>query len=284
MFYLLNILIQMKILLNKQTLNRKIRLFDDIGFIPTMGGIHQGHISLIKRSKKLCNKTLVSIFVNPKQFNNRNDFKTYPLNIKKDLSTLKKIKGIDFVFIPTFKDIYETKKKSKIKIYNKDKILCAKFRKGHFEGVLDVMDRLTNLIKPKKIFMGKKDFQQLFLVKNFIEKKYRTKVIGCKTIRNRNKLALSSRNSLFNKDDLIIAGKISRKFFLVKKMIKNNKYNKSVKKFLLQIKKDMQKTFKIKIEYLELRNEKKLQTSEKSKGSKIFVSYHLKGVRLIDNF
>ena len=274
----------MKILLNKQTLNRKIRLFDDIGFIPTMGGIHQGHISLIKRSKKLCNKTLVSIFVNPKQFNNRNDFKTYPLNIKKDLSTLKKIKGIDFVFIPTFKDIYETKKKSKIKIYNKDKILCAKFRKGHFEGVLDVMDRLTNLIKPKKIFMGKKDFQQLFLVKNFIEKKYRTKVIGCKTIRNRNKLALSSRNSLFNKDDLIIAGKISRKFFLVKKMIKNNKYNKSVKKFLLQIKKDMQKTFKIKIEYLELRNEKKLQTSEKSKGSKIFVSYHLKGVRLIDNF
>ena len=281
MFYLLNILIQMKILLNNQTLNRKIRPFDDIGFIPTMGGIHEGHISLIKRSKKICKKTIVSIFVNPKQFNNNKDFKTYPINIKKDLSILKKIKGIDFIYIPKFKDIYETKRKSKIKIAKKDKILCAKFRKGHFEGVLDVMDRLTNLIKPKKIFMGKKDFQQLFLVKNYIEKKYKIKVVGCKTIRNKNKLALSSRNFLFNKDDLIIAEKISKTFFLVKR---NIKINKDIKKYLLEIKRNMQKKFNIKIEYLELRNEKNLLISKKSIGSKIFVSYYLKGIRLIDNF
>ena len=271
----------MKILLNNQTLNRKIRPFDDIGFIPTMGGIHEGHISLIKRSKKICKKTIVSIFVNPKQFNNNKDFKTYPINIKKDLSILKKIKGIDFVYIPKFKDIYETKKKSKIKIAKKDKILCAKFRKGHFEGVLDVMDRLTNLIKPKKIFMGKKDFQQLFLVKNYIEKKYKIKVVGCKTIRNKNKLALSSRNFLFNKDDLNIAEKISKTFFLVKR---NIKINKDIKKYLLEIKRNMQKKFNIKIEYLELRNEKNLLISKKSIGSKIFVSYYLKGIRLIDNF
>ena len=281
MFYLLNILIQMKILLNNQTLNRKIRPFDDIGFIPTMGGIHEGHISLIKRSKKICKKTIVSIFVNPKQFNNNKDFKTYPINIKKDLSILKKIKGIDFIYIPKFKDIYETKRKSKIKIAKKDKILCAKFRKGHFEGVLDVMDRLTNLIKPKKIFMGKKDFQQLFLVKNYIEKKYKIKVVGCKTIRNKNKLALSSRNFLFNKDDLNIAEKISKTFFLVKR---NIKINKDIKKYLLKIKRNMQKKFNIKIEYLELRNEKNLLISKKSIGSKIFVSYYLKGIRLIDNF
>jgi len=281
MFYLLNILIQMKILLNNQTLNRKIRPFDDIGFIPTMGGIHEGHISLIKRSKKICKKTIVSIFVNPKQFNNNKDFKTYPINIKKDLSILKKIKGIDFIYIPKFKDIYEAKRKSKIKIAKKDKILCAKFRKGHFEGVLDVMDRLTNLIKPKKIFMGKKDFQQLFLVKNYIEKKYKIKVVGCKTIRNKNKLALSSRNFLFNKDDLNIAEKISKTFFLVKR---NIKINKDIKKYLLEIKRNMQKKFNIKIEYLELRNEKNLLISKKSIGSKIFVSYYLKGIRLIDNF
>ena len=281
MFYLLNILIQMKILLNNQTLNRKIRPFDDIGFIPTMGGIHEGHISLIKRSKKICKKTIVSIFVNPKQFNNNKDFKTYPINIKKDLSILKKIKGIDFIYIPKFKDIYETKRKSKIKIAKKDKILCAKFRKGHFEGVLDVMDRLTNLIKPKKIFMGKKDFQQLFLVKNYIEKKYKIKVVGCKTIRNKNKLALSSRNFLFNKDDLNIAEKISKTFFHVKR---NIKINKDIKKYLLEIKRNMQKKFNIKIEYLELRNEKNLLISKKSIGSKIFVSYYLKGIRLIDNF
>ena len=281
MFYLLNILIQMIILLNNLTLIRKIRPFDDIGFIPTMGGIHNGHISLIERSKKLCKKTIVSIFVNPKQFNNKKDFNTYPVNIKQDLSVLKRIRGIDFIFIPKFKDIYDTDKKSKIKIDINDKILCAKFRKGHFEGVLDVMDRLTNLIKPKKIFMGKKDFQQLILVKNFIEKKYQTKVIGCKTIRDKNKLALSSRNILFNKDNLETARNISKSFFLIKKKIEKHK---NIEKFLLETKKKMQKKFKIKIEYLELRNEKNLNVSKKFKGSILFVAYYLKDIRLIDNF
>jgi pantoate--beta-alanine ligase len=89
-----------------------------------------------------------------------------------------------FIFL-NLKTVYENKKKSEIKIKKKFKVLCAKFRKGHFEGVLDVMIRLTKLIKPKKIFMGKKDFQQLFLVKNFIENEFNTKVIGCRTIRNR---------------------------------------------------------------------------------------------------
>ena len=143
------------------------------------------------------------------------------------------------------------------------------------------MDRLANLIKPKKIFMGKKDFQQLFLVKNFIEKKYKTEVIGCKTIRDKNKLALSSRNLLFNKDDLKIAGNITKKFFLVKKRIKKHK---NINKFLLKTKKNMQKMFKIKIEYLELRNENNLIISNRFKESKLFVAFYLKGIRLIDNF
>jgi len=281
MFYLLNILIQMKILLNNHTLNSKLRPFDDIGFIPTMGGIHEGHLSLIKRSKKLCKKTLVSIFVNPKQFNNKKDFKTYPSNIKDDLKILRKIKGIDFVYIPKFKDIYNSKRKSIITIKKKDKILCAKFRKGHFEGVLDVMDRLTNLIKPNRIFMGKKDYQQLFLVKRFIENKYSTKIIGCKTIRNKNKLALSSRNYLLDKDDLVIAGKLSEEFSLLKRKIKNKK---NIKKFLTEEKRNIQKIFNVKIEYLELRNEKNLLLSNKSFQSKIFVSYYFKNIRFIDNF
>jgi len=281
MFYLFNILIQMKILFNNKTLNTKIRHFNDIGFIPTMGGIHNGHISLINKSKKYCDKTIVSIFVNPKQFNNKKDFKTYPTNIKKDLLVLKKIKGIDFIYIPKFKDIYKTKSKSKIKIDKKNKILCAKFRQGHFEGVLDVMDKLTNLIKPKKIFMGEKDFQQVFLVKNFIEKKYKTKIIKCKTIRDKNKLALSSRNLLLHKNDLKIAGNITKKFIIIKKNIKNHK---NIRKFLLETKKNMQNTYKIKIEYLELRNKKNLVISKKINESKLFVAYYLKGTRLIDNF
>jgi len=281
MFYLLNILIQMKILLNSRTLIKTLRPFNDIGFVPTMGGIHQGHISLIKRSIKYSNKTIVSIFVNPKQFNNKKDFRSYPSNIKKDLMLLKRIPKIDYIYIPKFRDIYTNKAKPKISIKKSDKILCAKFRKGHFEGVLDVMDRLTNLIKPNKIFMGKKDYQQLFLVKNYIEKKYKTKVIGCKTIRNKNKLALSSRNFLLKKADIMQLEIISKKFLSLKKSIINHK---NISKFLYESKKNIENTFKIKIEYLENRKVKNLEISNKHYESKIFLSYYFKGIRLIDNF
>ena len=271
----------MKILLNNLTLFKTLRPFNDIGFVPTMGGIHDGHISLIKKSIKYSKKTIVSIFINPKQFNNKNDFKSYPSNIKKDLKILKKIKKIDYVYIPKFKDIYKNNNRPEIKINKSDKILCAKFRKGHFEGVLDVMDKLTNLIKPKKIFMGKKDYQQLYLVKNFIENKYKSNVIGCKTIRNKNKLALSSRNFLFNKNELIEVEDISKKFLNLKKKIKKHK---NINKFLIQSKKEYEKKFKIKIEYLENRCVKNLKISNKYLGSNIFLSYYFKGVRLIDNF
>jgi len=281
MFYLLNILIQMKIILNNSILTKTLGPFDDIGFVPTMGGIHEGHISLIEKSIKFNKKTIVSIFVNPKQFNDIKDFKSYPSNIKNDLAILKKIKKLDFIYIPKFKDIYENKKQSNIRINKKDRILCAKYRKGHFEGVLDVMNRLTTLIKPKKIFMGKKDFQQFFLVKNFIEKKFDTKVIGCKTIRNKNKLALSSRNFLLNKQELKDVEKISKTFLNLKNKIKNSR---NINSFLQKSKKDLEKFFNIKIEYLENRNTKNLTISNKYQGSKVFLSYYYKNIRLIDNF
>jgi pantoate--beta-alanine ligase len=271
----------MKIILNNHHLSKALRPFNDVGFVPTMGGIHEGHISLIKKSIKSNKKTIVSIFVNPKQFNNVKDFKTYPANIKKDLAILKKIKKLDFIYIPKFKDVYENKKKSEIRIEKKYKILCAKFRKGHFEGVLDVMNRLTKLIKPKKIFMGKKDFQQFFLVKKFIENKFNTKVIGCKTIRNRNKLALSSRNFLLKQNELNDVEKISINFLNLKNKIK---YTKNINQFLKKTKKDFERIFNIKIEYLENRNTNDLSLSNKYNGSKIFLAYYYRSVRLIDNF
>ena len=271
----------MKIILNNLDLSKTIRPFKDIGFVPTMGGIHKGHISLIRRSIQTNKKTIVSIFINPKQFNNIKDFNSYPANIKKDLAVLKKIKKLDFVYIPKFMDIYENKEKSEIKIKKKYKVLCAKYRKGHFEGVLDVMNRLTKLIKPKKIFMGKKDFQQFFLVKNFIEKNFNTKVIGCKTIRNSNKLALSSRNFLLKQDELNNVEKISKNFLNLKNKIK---YTKNINQFLQKTKKDFERIFNIKIEYLENRNINDLSISNKYLGSKIFLAYYYKKIRLIDNF
>ena len=116
----------MKIILNNSDLSKTLGPFNDIGFVPTMGGIHEGHISLIKRSIKSNKKTIVSIFVNPKQFNNLKDFNSYPANIKKDLNILKKIKKLDFVYIPTFKDVYGNRKKSEIKFSYINKLSFAK--------------------------------------------------------------------------------------------------------------------------------------------------------------
>ncbi len=270
----------MKILLNNTSLFKSLRPFNDLGFVPTMGGIHKGHLSLINKSNKLCKKTIVSIFVNPKQFNSNKDLRSYPRNIKKDLKILKKSKKVDFVYLPKFKDIYKDKKKSKIKLLKKDTILCAKFRKGHFEGVLDVMNKLTKIINPQKIFMGEKDFQQLYLVKKQLERIYKTKVIPCKTIRDRNNVALSSRNLLLNKSSLIIAAKIYNKLLNIKK---NIKYNKKISSFLNIQEKELKNNYKIKIDYLELRNINNLKISSTKKNSRLFIAYYLNNIRLIDN-
>ena len=212
----------MKILLNNSDLNEALLNASNLGFVPTMGSLHKGHISLIKRSLKECKTTIVSIFINQSQFNNKNDYKKYPKNSKKDLSILKRL-NVNFVYLPTVSEIYNYKRTNRIKLNKKDQILCAKYRKGHFEGVIDVMDRLTRLIRPKKIFMGKKDFQQLYLVKKFLRKKYDSKIIECKTIRDKNKLALSSRNLLLNKKNLLDAGKLIQYLFKFKKKIKKKK-------------------------------------------------------------
>ncbi len=270
----------MKILLNNIDLNEALFGNLNIGFVPTMGSLHNGHISLIKKSLKLSNKTVVSIFVNPKQFNNRDDYKKYPRNIKKDLKILKKLK-VDFVYLPKIKDVYKSINKIKIKLNKQDNVLCAKYRKGHFEGVIDVMTRLTRIVNPSKIFMGEKDFQQLLLVKRYVEKNFKSKIIYCETIRDRNKLALSSRNILIKKDNLNKAGKIAKNLIIFKK---NLLKKKNLKDLILMKKNELKKKYDIKIEYLELRNTKNLRLSDTIKNAKIFIAYYINRVRLIDNF
>ena len=270
----------MKILLNKNDLNEALYSVSNLGFVPTMGSLHEGHMSLIKKSMKECKKTLVSIFINPTQFNNKIDFKNYPKSYKRDLSILKKL-NVDFLFVPKSRDIYNYKRTKKIKLFKNDKIMCAKYRKGHFEGVIDVMDRLTKIIKPKKIFMGEKDFQQLYLVKNYIEKNYKSRIVPCKTIRDKNKLALSSRNILLNKNELSIARQLSKTVYSIKKQL--NKIDDK-KKFLLKNKKEIKKIYNTSIEYLELRNINNLQMTNNIKKSKLFIAYYLNKIRLIDNF
>ena len=270
----------MKILLNKNDLNEALYNASNMGFVPTMGGLHNGHISLIKKSLKECRKTIVSIFVNPTQFNSKDDYKKYPRNIKKDLSILKRLK-VNFIFMPKEKEIYNHKKKSLIKLKKKDKILCAKFRKGHFEGVIDVMDRLTNIIKPQKIYMGEKDLQQLYLVKKYIQENHDTKIISCKTIRDSYKLAFSSRNVLLSKTELFIARTISKEMFFFKKKLSKSK---NIKNLMYKKKKELISLFNIRFDYLELRNVLNFENSNKVKNSKLFVAYYINKIRLIDNF
>jgi pantoate--beta-alanine ligase len=275
----------MKLLRKIKDLNKAISNENELGFVPTMGGLHKGHASLVKTSKKKCKKTLVSIFINPTQFNNKTDYKNYPRNFTKDLKILKKLK-VDFVYLPTIKQIYNEKKFITIRLKKSQKILCAKYRKGHFEGVLDVMNRFVKLISPKIIFMGEKDYQQFYLLKNFIEKKYKSKIYLCKTVRDSNKIALSTRNILLKKNHLKICAKIIKELISLKFSIKHNPND--VKKFIKISKLKMINKFDIKIEYLECRNlinlnKKLFAKNSKRKLFKIFIAYYLNNVRLIDN-
>ena len=280
MFYLLILLLQMKLIKQITDLNKAINIEKKLGFVPTMGSLHKGHEALIKESQKKCKKTIVTIFVNPTQFNNKNDYKNYPRNLNKDLKILKKLK-VDYVYLPAVDQIFK-EQLPKILLNKSQKILCARFRKGHFEGVIDILNRFVKLISPKSIFMGEKDFQQFFLVKNFIEKNYKTKVYVCKTIRDSRMIALSSRNNLLNKIDHKTLSLISNDLNNLKKIIYRNR--KQSKKIINTIKKDLIKKFKVKIEYLECRNIVNLNTNIKKKSFKLFVAFYLNNVRLIDNF
>ena len=278
----------MKLIKQITDLNKAINKEKELGFVPTMGSLHKGHDSLIKKSKKLNNKTLVSIFVNPTQFDNKNDYKTYPKNLSKDLKILKKLK-VNFVYLPTVNQIYNKQKLPKITLKKSQIILCAKSRKGHFEGVLDVLDRFVKLLSPKMMFMGEKDYQQYFLVKDFISKKYPTKVYPCKTIRSFNGAALSSRNILLSKADLKNSGLIANKLIKLKYSIYkinefDNNNSKKTRELIKKTKQNLIKKFNIKIEYLECRNLISLTTNINNKPFKLFVAYYLNNVRLIDNF
>jgi len=270
----------MKIIKNSNQLIKHIKTYgSNIGFIPTMGGLHKGHLSLIAKAKSKKIKTLVSIFVNPTQFNNKKDFNNYPKNLKIDIKILRKVNP-NILFIPKESDVFKKRIKKKIKIDKFSKILCGKFRPNHFEGVVDVIDKFLQLIKPKYIFLGVKDFQQLWLIKNYIKYKHETKVIPCRTIRDRHGLALSSRNFLLSDKEKKIGSYIYKAIKKTKNLINNKNYLLIIKK----LKKKIIQLGASKIDYLEvidLNTNKKINI--KSKEFKIFVAYYFRNIRLIDN-
>jgi len=270
----------MKIFKNKINLIKEISGLKNLGFIPTMGALHEGHLSLINKAKKNSKYVLVSIYVNPKQFDSKKDFKRYPKKLNKDIAILKK-KKIDYLYIPDYNDVYSLKVKNNIYLDKFSKTLCGKIRPGHFKAVINIVNRFLEIIKPKLIYLGNKDFQQLSLIKLHIKKKnIKTKLISCPTIRNNNGLALSSRNSALNKNQTIKAGNIYAYLKKNKKLILN-KILDNKKKEIINI---LIKIGAKKIDYIECLNLKKLELCKNTKANfNIFISYHMNNVRLIDN-
>ena len=167
-----------------------------IGFVPTMGALHQGHISLINQSKSICNITVCSIFVNPTQFNNAKDFEKYPITIEQDIYMLEMAK-CDVLFLPSVDEIYP-KNSNKNKQYNLgfiETVFEGAYRPGHFNGVCMVVERLLNIITPNKLFLGQKDYQQCIVLKKLVViMNVDMDVIICPTSREKSGLAMSSRN------------------------------------------------------------------------------------------
>lgn len=268
----------MKIVSSK---NKLIALLDrekNLGFVPTMGCIHSGHISLIKKSIKQNKKTVVSIFVNKPQFNKKSDFAKYPRVLKNDISKLKKIK-VNYLFLPTHKQMYKKGINRNIKVSSFGKILCGKNRPGHFERVVDVVERFINIIKPKHIYFGKKDFQQLKIVEHFLKRNnYKTKLVACNTVRDKYGLALSSRNYLLSAKERVIASKIYRL------LVKNKKKLINKRNLVLKIKKVFFSFGVKKLDYIKIINiNKAIKPYKKKNKYKIFIAYYLGDTRLIDN-
>ena len=204
----------------------------------------------------------------------------YPRNITKDLIILKKLK-VDIVYVPTYKDIFAFKPKKKLFLDKFSNKLCGKFRKSHFKGVVNVINRFLEIISPKYILLGIKDFQQLYLINSHIKKnKINTVVVPCKTIRETNGVACSTRNNNINKKKLLIAAKVYHYLKNKKKLINNDPSNFNFFKFKTEL-------FKFglnKIDYIKLyKSEDFKKLSIKNKMNKIFIAYYLNKVRLIDN-
>lgn len=176
-----------------------------IGFVPTMGALHEGHLSLVERSKKECDFTVVSIFLNPTQFDNPNDLNKYPSDLTGDLKSLEKA-GVDLVWTPQFEDLYPDKFCYKVTEVENSRDLCGASRPGHFDGVLSVVMKLLNIVGPTKAFFGEKDFQQLELVKGMVNAFFmKVEIVPCPTVREKSGLAMSSRNKRLTSEQLSLA-------------------------------------------------------------------------------
>ena len=247
-----------------------------LNLVPTMGNLHEGHLSLIEESKNYDGKTIVSIFINPLQFGPNEDFKNYPRTIISDIKQLEKI-DCDYAFIP--QDDF-AKKLNLIKAPSISKKLCGKNRPGHFDGVLTIINKIFSVILPTHAFFGLKDYQQFILIREFTKNYFPgIKIIGLPIIREKDGLAMSSRNNLLTKDERKIAPNIYENLI----WIKNNRKKFTISE-LVKISSEKLERHNIQIDYLgvfDKENLKKVKNFEE--GALVAVAAKIGKVRLIDN-
>ena len=262
-----------------------IKRNEPLALIPTMGNLHLGHLSLIRHAKELNLSTIVSIFINPLQFGPSEDFSKYPRTLEADLDLLIK-EDCDFVFIPDDKELLHDIKNLKAPLNN---FLCGKSRPGHFDGVLTIVNRFVEVIKPEFCILGQKDFQQQLIIKEHLKKiNSNTRLLTHPIVRDKNGLALSSRNGFLSKPGREEAAKIYSYLKEISEHIFN--YDQDEENFLEYIKtlKDLyQKKYSeegFEIDYLELVNALSLESLKiEDKKILIAVAVNYAGVRLIDN-
>jgi len=255
-----------------------------IGFVPTMGALHQGHLSLLEKSLSENDITVMSIFVNPTQFNNAEDLEKYPRTLEKDVEKMSVVSNEIIVYAPSVIDIYEGNTVSELFEYDGlEHQMEGKHRPGHFDGVGTIVKRLFEIIKPNNAYFGEKDFQQLQIVKKLVSKHHLpVTIIGCAIFREKNGLAMSSRNER-------LSPKARKKAALIHQILTDAKTifeQKSSKETIQFVEKSFKKHPEFELEYFEIADEETLisaKTKAKNKKYRGFIAVFIEKIRLIDN-
>ena len=276
-------IIKTKIDLNK-LLDEQRSISNKIALVPTMGSLHMGHLSLIEVAKRKSDFVWVTIFINPTQFNDLKDFKSYPKEIDSDIKKIGSVSKEINIFIPSLNEMYPEKiTLEKFNFGKIDNILEGKFRPGHFNGVATIVKKLFQIFQPYFVFFGEKDFQQTLIIKKIINKFFHEiNIIICPTIRDKNGLALSSRNAFISKNSLSKSAII----FETLQHAKANYVKLNFVDLLETIKNKIEKIKNFELEYFEIRDEENLEIysqNDNKKSYRGFISVKVEGIRLIDN-
>lgn len=255
-----------------------------IGFVPTMGSLHDGHISLIDKSILKSTITVASIFLNPTQFNDKKDLNDYPVDNDADFRKLKLYHDQLILFVPEIKEVYGNNVKTKkFSFSGLDKYMEGSSRTNHFNGVITVVEKLFEIVKPDYAFFGEKDFQQLRIIESFVnDRSLGIEIIRCETKRSYNGLALSSRNKKLNNS----SKKIASNLYKALRFARDNFNKLEIPEIVSNIEKKFHKISEISLEYFLIADENKLHpTNQKSNGVKYraFIAAKINNIRLIDN-